>query len=122
MLRARGSTYRSCATPLGRETYASVRTANYMVGRCMILILLAAARGIWVVLEQPKGSLMEHHPAFEYVMTKIVRWRKFIEMGRFGAETAKGTWLYSSGGPRKSSFSAINTESHVHCVVSSWFP
>ncbi|CAL1138490.1 unnamed protein product [Cladocopium goreaui] len=93
---ARGSTLRSEAMPLGWERYSSVLTANQMVARCCILMILAAARGIWVVCEQPKGSLMQFHPCFEAVMDLVPLWRKFIRMGDFGASSGKGTWLYSS--------------------------
>jgi hypothetical protein len=82
--------------PLGWERYSSVLTANQMVARCCILMILAAARGIWVVCEQPKGSLMQFHPCFEAVMDLVPLWRKFIRMGDFGASSEKGTWLYSS--------------------------
>lgn len=98
-LRARGSTGRSMAVPLGNQSYASVREANQMVARVCLLFLLAAARGIWVILEQPRGSLLAQNPAFEYVCAKVVVWRKHIRMQNFGAPTQKGTWLYSSRDP-----------------------
>lgn len=95
-LRARGSTGRSMAMPLGNQSYPSVKEANEMVGRVCLLFLLAAARGVWVILEQPRGSLLAQHPAFEYVCSKLVVWRKHIRMQNYGAPTQKGTWLYSS--------------------------
>lgn len=99
-LRARGSTQRSEALPMGDARSSAVHTGNVMVARCCLLILLAAARGVWIILEQPKGSLLQYHPAFVRV-TKLIRmWRKFVKMGDFGAMSEKGTWLYSSWGPK----------------------
>lgn len=66
-----------------------------MVARCCLLILLAASRGIWWILEQPRGSLLEQHPAFQLLMRKIRIFRKHIRMSDFGGLTDKGTWLYS---------------------------
>ena len=70
-----------------------------MVARCCLLIMLAASRGIWRVLEQPRGSLMEHHPCFQRLMGMMSIHRKFVKMGDFAAESEKGTWLYSSSLP-----------------------
>ena len=42
-----------------------VQEGNCMAWRCALLCFLALARGIWVVLEQPKGSLLEAHPAMQ---------------------------------------------------------
>ena len=66
-----------------------------MVARCVLLILLAASRGIFWVLEQPRGSLLELHPAFEMLMQKVRVWRKALNMSNYGADSEKPTWLYS---------------------------
>lgn len=66
-----------------------------MVARCCLLVFLAAARGIWWVLEQPRGSLLQYHPAFQLLSSMLKVYRKHIKMGNFGSLTEKGTWLYS---------------------------
>lgn len=80
---------------MGDASVSCVDTGNKMVARCILLILLAASRGIFWVLEQPRGSLLQHHVAFQLMTRKIKVWRKHIRMGDYGGETQKGTWLYS---------------------------
>ncbi len=75
-----------------------MKAGNCMVARCVLLILLAASRGIFWVLEQPKGSLLEQHPCVQLLMRKLSVWRKFIKMRHYGSATEKGTWLYSGQG------------------------
>ena len=58
--------------------------------------LVALALGCWVILEQPKGSLMELHPAFQEYLRMADHWRACIQMKDYGGPTAKPTWLYSS--------------------------
>lgn len=74
---------------MGDSSVDCVDTGNKMVARCVLLLLLASAR------EQPRGSLLQHHVAFELLMRKIKVWRKYIRMSDYGGETEKGTWLYS---------------------------
>ena len=94
-LRNRGTTKRTEASPMGDESLNSVANGNIMVARCCILIFLCASRGIHWVLEHPKGSLLQEHVCFQLMMRKIPVFRKYIRMGDYGAETDKGTWLYS---------------------------
>ena len=94
-VRSRGSTRRSATSPLGDESAASVRAGNTMCARVALLILLAAAKGVHWVLEQPANSLMERHPAMQAVFGLVRVWRKSVRMGEFAAATAKPTWLYS---------------------------
>ena len=124
-LRARGSTHRSLGRPLGEESLPACRLGNTMVARCCLLIFLAAARGIWWILEQPRGSLLQYHPAFQLLSSMLKVYRKHIKMGNYGSLTEKATWLYS--GP---SLICSNSESaclHTHalsysCSVMSTFP
>jgi len=67
-----------------------------MVARVAILLLLASSKSIWWILEQPRGSLLEHRPLMEQVFARIRTWRQHIRMGDYAADTDKGTWLYSS--------------------------
>ena len=71
-----------------------------MAARVAILLFICAARGIFWVLEQPKGSLFEYHPQIQAVFTVLRCFKKNISMLDFGAASLKPTWLYSGGGPR----------------------
>lgn len=95
--RSRGSTLRSKSKPLGRKDSKKVCEGNVMTARVMILCILAAARGIWWILEQPCTSIMELHPSFQRtlkVLAPVQRLR--IAMSDFGGDSKKPTYLYSS--------------------------
>ncbi|CAK9058804.1 unnamed protein product [Durusdinium trenchii] len=93
---SRGSTGRSKSFPLGNLSAPSVQAGNCMVSRCAILLLLAAAKGVWFCLEQPRGSLLEYHPLIQCVLKLIKIYRTHIRMSDFAANSEKGTWLYSN--------------------------
>ena len=95
--RSRGSTHRTKASPLGSRKGAT-EVGNIMAARVAILLLVAASRGIFWLLEQPKGSLFEFHPQIQAVFTLLRCYRKHIHMGDFGAGSQKPTWLYSGWG------------------------
>ena len=67
-----------------------------MVARVCLLLLLQSAKCIIWLLEQPRGSLLEYHPRFQDLLGKVKIWRVAIELGRFGAGTAKPTWVYTN--------------------------
>ncbi|CAJ1355964.1 unnamed protein product, partial [Effrenium voratum] len=93
---SRGSTLRSPTRPLGRGDSQKVADGNLHVARCAVLCILAAAKRIFWLLEQPSTSIMETHPSFQK-MLKILHVRKLIfDMKDFGANTQKRTILYSS--------------------------
>lgn len=94
--RSRGSTGRRLSQLLGNESAPSVQEGNLMVSRCALLLLLASAKGIWWVMEQPRGSLLEHHPLMEEVFRRVKVFRHHIRMIDYAASSEKGTWLYSS--------------------------
>ena len=98
-LRCKGTTQRTKACPLGTEIGAT-QVGNIMAARLAILLLVAGARGIHWLLEQPKGSMFQYHPQIEVAFNLLRCWRKHIKMGSFGAATEKPTWLYSSWGLR----------------------
>ena len=92
----RGTSRRSVANPHGDGRVLQVREANCMVSRVMLLCYVAAARGLLFVVEQPTGSLMEKHAAFQEMLRRFAVYRKSIVMEHFGAGTRKPTWLYSN--------------------------
>lgn len=63
-LRSRGSTKRSKATPMGCEIGVT-HQHNLMVGRVVILLLLAMSKGCSWYMEQPRNSLLENHVLFQ---------------------------------------------------------
>lgn len=97
-VRSRGSTGRTASNPLGWQHYESVAAQNVLVARTLLILLFCQSKRIWWVLEQPVGSLMERHPAFQRFLklqgTKVHRLT--TSMLWFGGETKKPTWLYSS--------------------------
>ena len=92
--RSRGSTLRTKARPLGSDTGAT-HAGNVMAARCAVLLCIAAARGLFWILEQPKNSLFQFHPCVQSVLQILECYRKPINMGDYGALTQKPTWLYS---------------------------
>lgn len=94
--RNRGTSQRSATNPVGEERHQSVRTGNILLCRTLVIIWIAQALGCHWVLEQPKGSVMELHPRFQEVLSRLGVWKHTISMKVFGAPSLKPTWLYSS--------------------------
>ena len=61
----------------------SVKQANMMVSRVVLVMWLLACLGVCFVVEQPRGSLMEHHPRFEEFCIHFKVYRKCINMGEY---------------------------------------
>ena len=93
-LRCVGTTQRSKSRPLGTNTGATLG-GNIMASRCAILLCVAFARGLFWVLEQPKGSLFQYHPSMQTVFRLRKCFKHHLNMFHYGAESMKGTWLYS---------------------------
>ncbi|CAE7441062.1 unnamed protein product [Symbiodinium necroappetens] len=93
---SRGSTCRTKARPLGRCDSEGVQNGNIMTARVLILMLLASAKGIFWLLEQPASSIMEHHPCFQEVLGMVHLVKKTIYMQNYGGASPKPTILYSS--------------------------
>ena len=94
---SRSSTGRSAVKLEGFDTEA-VRTANCMVERTVLLLLLCAARGCHFILEQPASSVMEIMPCVQHLKCCIGSSWTCIStyMGMFGHDCWKPTHLYSS--------------------------
>ena len=84
------------AQPLGAEQFESVKEGNIICVRTLVIMMVAAALHCWTILEQPKGSLMEMHPAFQEYLSLVECWRASINMSTYGGPTLKPTWLYSN--------------------------
>ena len=94
--RSRGSSGRTVCEPMGNLSHESVRTGNYIAVRTLIVLIVVAALQCWTILEQPKNSIMELHPAFQQYLSMVQCWRAHIQMRDYGGPTAKPTWLYSN--------------------------
>ena len=92
----RGTSGRFTWRPLGRGYYPSVAAANKMVSRMVLLIMILIAVGAVVLIEQPKGSIMECHPRMSWLFSHkhLKFWKKAFPMKLFGGNTEKPTWLY----------------------------
>ena len=64
-----GTSARSACAAVGFLEHASVRLANCLLERTILLIMLVqACNGVWA-LEQPGSSTLEYYPAWLYLMT-----------------------------------------------------
>jgi hypothetical protein len=91
-----GTARRTFCSPLGDETVPSVAAANIMVARVLLLQWIFMSRMIFCVLEQPSSSMMEFHDQFQEFLRRFPLWRHSVNMGDFGADSQKSSWLYSS--------------------------
>lgn len=94
--RSMGSTLRAKSNPLGRSDSEAVARGNLLASRAVILMLLAAAKGVFWCLEQPASSTMEYHPLFQALLRLVTVRRIHFRMSQFGGPTPKRTVLYSS--------------------------
>ena len=93
---SRGSTLWSVASPLGRSDSESVRIRNLLAARAIVLLLIASAKSIFWILEQPATSIMYLHPLFQRLIA-LVPVRQFqMNMGEYGGLSKKPTILYRS--------------------------
>ncbi len=92
----RGTSKRSLSEPLGTEHNEGVRLGNLMAARLVLVLLVMLAHGAWALVEQPVGSLFAQHPRMQWLIEHTRWWRMSINMGCYGAPSAKPTELYSS--------------------------
>ena len=61
---------------------------------CLLTYLLLA-KSVLLLWEQPRGSLMEHHPRFVELTGRFRLFRHHCKLWQFGGESEKALWLYS---------------------------
>ena len=113
--RSRGSTHRSQSQPMGSNVGVTY-DHNVMVGRVIVLLCLCWAKGIWWMMEQPKGSLLEGHVLFQAMLKlkHVAVTRTTCSLGWFGADTLKPIWIYSSISAKlKKRFDFCNSFGHL---------
>lgn len=91
-----GTAARCAFLPLGDISCAHVRSANKMVARMVIIIVLLTAKGVFWVVEQPCGSRLELHPAWQWLCSWTRVFRVTVSAGNLGALSVKRLWLYSN--------------------------
>ena len=96
IVRSRGSTLRSACRPLGRSDSKKVHEGNVMTARVMVLMILAACKGCWSILEQPQSSLMSCHPTFQRMLKLLRIFKVTVKMCDYGGSTDKPLTLFSS--------------------------
>ncbi|CAL1152575.1 unnamed protein product [Cladocopium goreaui] len=92
---SRGSTLRSACRPLGRSDSKKVHEGNVMTARVMVLMILAACKGCWSILEQPQSSLMSCHPTFQRMLKLLRIFKVTVKMCDYGGSTDKPLTLFS---------------------------
>ena len=75
---------------------SSTTTTTSSSGSSSSCSWMAAARGLMFIVEQPKGSLLEHHPRWQQLARVVCVFRHYVAMSSFGSHSEKGTWLYSN--------------------------
>lgn len=94
---SRGTTLRSTENPLGNVEHRSVRHANMVVARLVMLLMLGLLRGCEFCVEQPGTSVMGSLPCWQFLMQHFAVHTIRTSMGAFGAPTPKNTILWCSG-------------------------
>ncbi|CAK9041269.1 unnamed protein product [Durusdinium trenchii] len=67
-----------------------------MVSRCAISILILSALGVPWALEQPSSSVLEFHPAMQFIAKKFSMHKVWIWLGSYGHSCPKPTYVYSN--------------------------
>ena len=78
-----GTSWRSAGRPLGNQLLKKIRDANRITSRMVLLLRLLDALGVCFVVEQPRGSLMAHHPRFRQLVKKVAIYKKSLKMKDF---------------------------------------
>jgi len=85
----RSGTRRSKSRPHGDARVKRVRDGNKIVDRCVVLSLIAHFRGLNVVVENPKGSLMFTYKPMMSLVEFMLGRKLTIYMGAWGGDTDK---------------------------------
>lgn len=74
----------------------SVPMAEVMVSRMTLILFILQCKNVFYLYEQPGSSLLWYHPRMDKFISTINAFRAWTWMGAFGAESPKGTTLWSS--------------------------
>ena len=84
---SRHSTQRRLDSPLGQGRTAEI--ANHLTSRVVFLIWLASCIGVFVIVEQPKSSILWEYPDLERLFSELTIFSAAVEMGAFGSLARK---------------------------------
>ena len=87
---SRGTSYRSEGFPMGRmPDIEFVEAANIMVSRTVLLMWIGIAKTLFMVTENPRGSLLEMHRRFQEFLRAHSMYRSSQYLCNHGAESDK---------------------------------
>lgn len=96
----RGTSKRCTDQPEGDRNEPTVVRANLILGRFCLLLALAIARCTWVLVEQPRSSIMpkmNFFVSFQEQLIGILDWLDCnFHMAMFGSPTAKPTKVFGT--------------------------
>ena len=82
-------TRRSRAFPCGRRGVLSVEVGNLLLTRTILAIMLASAKQICWVLEQPNSTKAKFMKRFQKLLRQMTVWRASVNLKPFGSPTPK---------------------------------
>ena len=80
----------------GNTNDKETRIANITAQRVASLVWWALDHNIKVILEQPKGSLLQKYTPYRCVLSRMKRWK--VDGCRYGWKSQKPFWIYLSDG------------------------
>lgn len=97
----RATSCRSRENPYGDQSREYVERASMICVRALLLLILATARGAYVVLEQPASSVMKFMPDFvataKLIQKHLGLWNEqFFWMASWGAPSAKPSRVWGT--------------------------
>ena len=69
--RSRFTSGRSVITPEGNTGYQFVREGNVLLGRVVLLVLVASSMGIRWLVEQPSNSILAELPRWRWLLNRV---------------------------------------------------
>ena len=87
---------RTSANARGNVLNHRIRLGNMMVVRCVVIMLLAWARGVHLWLENPSGTLIHEFSPLREFLTACMPWRCTAHMCSYGASSQKTMWIWST--------------------------
>ena len=90
---------RTAVTPLGCSERDYVNLGNILCERSVCVALIVYYRGGLFLLEQPRNSKMQLHPAVQFMLDHLMSHgrpilRNTVHLGQYGADSDKPVWLY----------------------------
>jgi len=89
--------YRRCQFyTWGDSSQQGVRDGTVMCSRTMLMVAVAASRGMAWFLEPPLSSVFAEMPCFQLVMRTSLMYRQHVPLGAYGAKSRKDVQIFSN--------------------------